>query len=129
LMVTSLGGTFADGDSFRLFAATNYSGSFTAFTLPALGNGLFWDTSQIAVNGTITVRASPALTAALDGGFFRVLWPTGYAGFELQSQTNVLGVGLSTNWASFPGIISNGVTMPINASNGSVFFRLVLPLP
>ncbi|MGH8024036.1 MAG: autotransporter-associated beta strand repeat-containing protein, partial [Limisphaerales bacterium] len=36
LNVTSAGGTLANGDSFKLFSAANYSGTFSGFVLPPL---------------------------------------------------------------------------------------------
>jgi hypothetical protein len=44
--------------------------------------------------------------------------------FKLQSQTNALNVGLNTNWYDYPGGDSSPVSVPVDASNGSVFFRL-----
>ena len=56
LTVTNLGTTnFAAGDVFTLFQATNYLGSFTNLTLPALSAGLAWNTNNLVVNGTISV--------------------------------------------------------------------------
>jgi fibronectin-binding autotransporter adhesin len=47
--------------------------------------------------------------------------------FRLQAQTNTLNVGLSSNWADYPGGSSSPVTVPIDVAKGSVFFRLVYP--
>ena len=47
--------------------------------------------------------------------------------FRLQAQTNALNVGLSGNWADYPGGGSSPVTVPIDAAKGTVFFRLVYP--
>jgi hypothetical protein len=59
LVVSNVGGTLALGDSFKLFSAGSYSGAFVSSSLPNLGLGLAWDTSQLAVSGVITVaRAS-----------------------------------------------------------------------
>ncbi len=54
LTVANLGGTLLAGDSFQLFSGT-ISGAFAATNLPALGTGLAWNTSQMAINGTISV--------------------------------------------------------------------------
>ena len=62
LTVTNLSGTLAVGDSFTLFSASSYSGSFTTLNLPALTGGLKWDTSKLAVNGCITVGYDVAIT-------------------------------------------------------------------
>ena len=56
LLVTNTGTDFfAAGDTFRLFLANNYSGSFTNLTLPVLSGGLGWDTANLGVNGSLTV--------------------------------------------------------------------------
>jgi len=49
------------------------------------------------------------------------------AGWQLQAQTNNLGVGLGTNWINVSASTqTNQMTLPINAT-GAVFFRLVRP--
>src|SRR5262249_39086744 len=45
LLVTNLSGTLAGGDSFRLFQATAWNGSFSALSLPPLNAGLAWSTN------------------------------------------------------------------------------------
>ena len=56
LRVTNIGpDSLAAGDGFTLFVASSYTGSFTNLALPALSGGLAWDTSNLVVNGTITV--------------------------------------------------------------------------
>lgn len=62
LTVTNLAGTLAAGDTFTLFSASSYSGSFSTLNLPALTGGLKWDTSKLAVNGSIQVGNDPAIT-------------------------------------------------------------------
>ena len=55
LIVTNLGDALQSGDTFTLFTAGSYSGSFTNFTLPPLTGVLIWNTNNLAVNGTISV--------------------------------------------------------------------------
>lgn len=93
LMVTNLGGTLAAGDSFRLFYATNYSGSFAILNLPPLGTGLAWDTDGLT-NGILSiVAAAPpqfgSITQTGDGNFLSS--GTGSAGvtYELDAATNL----------------------------------------
>ena len=57
LTVTNLGGDLKEGDSFKLFAATEYSGIFEHFTLPALPSGLEWNTRSLT-NGILSVISS-----------------------------------------------------------------------
>ena len=63
LVVLNLGSPLVAGDSFWLFDAPNYYGSFAAFDLPALSPGLGWDTAGLTYNGSITVVALPSITA------------------------------------------------------------------
>ena len=84
--------------------------------------------------GSLTVQGIPttptSITFSVSSGQLTINWPAGYAGWILQSQTNTLSVGLGTNWADVPG--SAGVTsesMPINAANPAVFYRLRSPTP
>jgi len=46
------------GNSFRLFSATTYAGSFSTITLPTLDTGLTWNTSRLTVDGTILVTGT-----------------------------------------------------------------------
>ena len=46
----------------------------------------------------------------------------------MQVQANNLSVGLDTIWVDVPGSsLTNNVAMPVDATMGSVFYRLVYP--
>ena len=63
LTVNNLGGTLAAGDSFKVFNAASYTGTFSQVT-PVPGPGLAWDTTGLNT-GTIKVVASgPAPTTS-----------------------------------------------------------------
>jgi autotransporter-associated beta strand protein len=68
LTVSSLGDTLAQGDSFDLFNAASFAGSFATVNLPSLQGGLDWDTSQLSTTGVIAVVPEPASTVCLLGG-------------------------------------------------------------
>ena len=55
LIVTNLSGTLAEGDSFKIFDAASYGGSFSSMTLPAVAANLMWYTGTLNTSGTITV--------------------------------------------------------------------------
>lgn len=55
LVVTNIGGAFAGGTTFTLFHANSYIGTFSSITLPALLAGQSWNTSNLYINGTISV--------------------------------------------------------------------------
>lgn len=123
LIVRASGDTLANGDVFNLFDATSFTGSFEDLFLPSLPAGLYWDTSKLAVDGTIRVTG-PRLTFSRSGNSFSLSWPEDTT---LQAQTNAPGGSLnSTNWVTVdPG--TNSVTVTVDPSVGSVFFRLLRP--
>ena len=130
LVVINLAGSLTSNDTFKLFDATNYSGSFAAVILPALGSSLNWS-NRLALDGTIRVVALPVppvlnFTASTTNTF-RLNWTNGAATFHLQSQTNPLTLGLSSNWFDFPGGSNPPVSATINRTSGSIFFRLKTP--
>jgi hypothetical protein len=103
LVLTNLGGTLANGDSFNLFSASVYAGGF-ANLLPAIpGAGLAWDTASLVTNGTLRIvlgtTQPPRLgiawssAGAVMGGTSTLAGATYY----VLASTN-LGVPL-TNWA------------------------------
>jgi autotransporter-associated beta strand protein len=58
LVLTNLGGTLTNGDSFKLFAAAGYGGSFTNI-MPAIpGANLAWNTNGLT-NGTLKIVTAP----------------------------------------------------------------------
>jgi T5SS/PEP-CTERM-associated repeat protein len=65
LQLSNLGGSLADGTSFRLFRARHYAGGFDNVVPHTPGPGLEWNLSRLAVDGVLQVESccSPA-----DGG-------------------------------------------------------------
>lgn len=61
LDVTNVGGALALGNTFTLFQAGAYGGSFSNYNLPALPAGLYWSLSSLAVNGSIMVTNLPQI--------------------------------------------------------------------
>jgi autotransporter-associated beta strand protein len=130
LTVNNTGGTLAVGQSFPLFSASTYTGNFAATNLPALNPSMRWQWNP--GSGTLAVVPSVAtnptnITAVVSGGNLNLSWPADHTGWRLQGQTNATG-GLGTTWVTVPGSTNvNTMSMPIDHSNGSVFFRLVYP--
>jgi hypothetical protein len=92
LTVTATGDVLSAGDEFQFFTAASIQGSFSGYTLPALSGNLAWDTSRLAVDGTIRVVARPQLHAPVFTATNVVLsgesGPVG-ATFYVLSSTNV----------------------------------------
>ncbi len=76
LVVTNAGGTLAYGDTFQIFQAGSFSGSFASQSLPALASGLSWDTSQLSSGKLIVASTTPSAPPAPAGLGFTVLSAT-----------------------------------------------------
>ena len=129
LLLNNLSGTLAAGDTFNLFAAAAYTGAFSRIVTRSLGQTVTWDTSRLAVDGTIkaaTVGPVPITTSYNSANATLSLsWPLSQTGLALQTQTNTLAVGLSTNWVAIPGsTATNLMIIPVDRANPAVFFRL-----
>lgn len=124
---------YAVGNSFKLFEAETYSGSFTAVQPATPGSGMDWDLSSLAVDGTLKIKEGAVLegtnlTFTVSGNVLEMSWPLDYTGWRLEGQTNSLSVGLSDNWGTVPGsATTNRVFLPIDPANGTVFYRLIYP--
>ena len=121
------------GSSFNLL---NYSSKpgilFTNTTLPPF---ITWQTNYNTTAFTLSVssrqtNAAPSnLTMSLAGNTnLNLVWPGDHTGWQLETQTNSLQVGLNTNWVIVSGSgLTNEMAFPISLANGAVFFRLFHP--
>jgi len=88
---------------------------------------------QVPIATTPTNIAYTISSSSGNGnGTLMLSWPADHTGWRLQAQTNTLpplgGSGLGTNWFDVPGSpTTNTVDLPIDPSNGSVFYRLIYP--
>ena len=135
----------ADG---RIFYADLQTGGINVFSLPQfvagiLPNGLtvhgfgedtpgelyaLVTNTSANGNGGIVYKLVPAmlLNFQVSGGWLDISWLT--AGPRLETQTNSPGVGIGSNWITVTGsTATNRVVVPIDAANGSVFYRLAIP--
>jgi hypothetical protein len=72
------------------------------------------------------VNSNPTnVVATVTNNLLYLTWPADHTGWQLQAQTNRVSVGISTNWASYnPSTTTNQVVIPLNLTNGTVFYRL-----
>jgi autotransporter-associated beta strand protein len=131
VLVTNLGSTLVVGDTFTLFSQPVVNGG----ALTVTGGSATW-TNNLALDGSISVLTvvnpvntnSVPITYSVAGGNVNLSWPTDHIGWRLQAQTNLLTTGLNTNWSTWPNSTNvNAVTIPVSATNPTVFFRLVYP--
>jgi fibronectin-binding autotransporter adhesin len=124
------------GDTFQLLNITGHAGLSSAtnlvLTLPLLSPdsqyAYVWNTSQLAVNGSITLASrvvpSPVLTNSVAGGVLTLSW----ANLGTVLQTNSVGLANPNAWFPYPGSSSvTSETITINPGQPQVFFRLMLP--
>ena len=84
--MTRTGDPLVADDSFRLFLAGGFSGSFASFSLPALDPGLAWDTSTVNSDGWVRVVTS---TAPLIGSVSIINGEIVVTGEVMMSRTGV----------------------------------------
>jgi hypothetical protein len=69
LIVTNISpNSFSAADSFKLFNAATYNGSFASVKLPALNAGLEWNTNALNTSGVISVVFSAPTTPPVISG-------------------------------------------------------------
>jgi len=76
-----------------------------------------------------TMASNPTnITASVSGNTLTLSWPADHLGWILQSQTNSLTIGLSTNWVDVAGSgSSNTNVITINPALPTAFYRLRHP--
>lgn len=85
-------------------------------------------TNSVEVAARPVSLAVPQLQMNYGGGQLQFNWPGDHIGWRLETQTNTVNIGLSTNWSTVAGsAVTNQLTVPMIPTNGAVFFRLVYP--
>jgi fibronectin-binding autotransporter adhesin len=118
---------------------------FTIFNPPIVnGNSMtivspgFTVSNNLGGDGSVTVTGvspAPTITHVISGTNLNLSWPANWTGgVHLQSQTNPVTKGLSSNWVTIPGTdAGNTYTTPVGYQPGSTnkvataFYRLVAP--
>ena len=125
LTVTNLAGTLTTNDTFTLFSPGASASNFSSI-VGSPGPGLAYSFANGVLSVVVGVANNPTnITARVSGGTLTLSWPSDHTGWILQSQTNALGVGLSSNWVDVAGSgASNTNVSTINPTNPAVFYRL-----
>ena len=132
LSLNNLAGTLAGGNSFTLFNASSYSGSFANITPATPGPGLAWDTSQLNTAGILRVLSSsrPLIGKTTASGGNLIFSGTGgvaNGSYALLTTTNITTP--AANWTS---VITNSfgntgafsVTNAIITGTPQKFYRI-----
>jgi autotransporter-associated beta strand protein len=131
---TSDATALAAGDTFTLFSAGAYNGSFASVNLPALQGSLAWDTSQLTNSGVLAVVsvAPPVSTNyGFNGSGAFVVGGHGAAGqtYVLQAASNlappVAWSPIATNTADVNGLFT--LSDPQAAVFARRFYRVAVP--
>ena len=123
LTVTDISGGLVAGDSFTIVNAGSHTGDFTSIA-GSPGANLGWQFNPATgVLSVIQLAANPpTLLYSQAGNVLTLSWVE--AGYKLQSQTNNLSTGVSSNWGDVPAGAASPVNMDMDSANGAVFFRL-----
>ena len=135
LSLINIGSPLAAGNSFHIFSAAGYSGSFGSITPATPGAGLAWNTNQLG-NGIVNVVTAPSQpvigSTKVSGGnlIFSGSGGTSLGTYYVLTSTNVATplanwTPLSTNAFDSSGNFS--VTNTINPGNPRQFYLLKTP--
>ncbi|HHY85583.1 MAG TPA: hypothetical protein GYA07_08630 [Verrucomicrobia bacterium] len=136
LIVTDVGAEpFSAGDTFELFSAGSFSGSFDSVVLPPLPPALAWNTNLLESSGVLSVvgTAPPAISVVLqaeDGFVFAGTNGQPGATYHVLTSTNLMlplaqWTRVATNQVDGSGTFS--FTNTIDAAEPGRFFTLELP--
>jgi autotransporter-associated beta strand protein len=133
-LVNISGAPLANGNSFQIFSAASYSGSFANITPATPGAGLAWDISQLN-SGIISVvvPSQPVISSTeVSGGNLIFSGTNGVANgtYYVLASTNLATpltnwTVLSTNTFGAPGTFT--VTNAINPGTPQLFYLIQLP--
>ena len=137
LSVVNLDGTLAVGQSYKLFSATSYAGAFTNIVPAAPGANLAWDTSSLAVDGTLKIATAAATppqigTITLGGGNVVISGNGGTPNNNYQVVTSSIVTVPASNWgvlatATFDGSGNFSFTNAVDPDLPQLFYRIRLP--
>jgi hypothetical protein len=120
--------TGAGTSALTLITFPNQVARFIRVTQTGSVSGLWWSVHEFNVVGQPVSFSPTQLSFTTGPSRLQLTWPSDHLGWTLQAQTNSPNSGLGTNWVAMPAsTMTNAITLPINSTNGSVFFRLAQP--
>lgn len=131
LQINNSGATaLTNGASFKLFNAATVANNFSSIVgSPGPNLGWTFTPSTGIAKVVYTGATNPTnISYSVVGNQLTLTWPADHLGWILQTQTNTLAVGVSTNWVTVPGSgSSTQAVITIDPSNPTAFFRLRSP--
>jgi autotransporter-associated beta strand protein len=117
-------------NTFKLFYANSYSGSFDAINPLTAGGQYGWDTSTLAVDGTLRIMpAKPRVNSVvISGGNLQISGVAGPSGgaFDVLTSNDLTPVGswTVTTSGSFNSDGTFSFSVPIDGTNPHQYFRI-----
>ncbi len=128
---TTSGGTYttiATNLTGLAYADASLAIGMTYYYIVTASNTFGESGNSIEANARTISTAVPQLTFAIGNGQMQVGWPSDHTGWRLEAQTNSINNGIGTNWLTVTGsAVTNQMTLPLDQTIGSSFFRLVYP--
>jgi hypothetical protein len=125
--VNGVYGVWARSDAYGSMNVAGLTINGTSLTsIPSTGSAMANQSSGSPVQDfAFKFLPAPILSVGAFGPNLQLTWPQNYLGWTLLAQSNILGGGIGTNWGVISGsTVTNQLSIPLNNSGGSVFFRL-----
>ncbi len=128
LVVTNIGAwPLEAGDTFTLFTAAHYANFFSTLTLPPLGSPLAWDTSNLVVNGSISVINATGAPVVVRQPQSLTVSSGSPASFDVVAAgVRPIFYQWLKDGANIAGATTNRYTIPSAGTNDSGIFSVVL---
>ncbi len=125
LMVTNLAGSWAVGDTFKLFSSSASTGNFSEISVTGATGAFDAATGVLTITGLVA-NDPTAISFTLTGTQLSINWPESHKGWYAQS--NSVDVAHSLLWFDIPGSeTQTSLSITINPSSPAVFYRLRRP--
>lgn len=114
LAVSNAGAALLGGETFTLYLAPAYAGTFASSNLPALSAGMNWFTGALVTNGTIKVNRRPAADPLTYTNVAPAVLPVSFATL-MANATDADGDALGVAGVNL--VSTNGIALTTNATS------------